>query len=272
MLAENVKWFDDWFAVQEIAPGTFAIGEPRFHQINWNYLIIGQQNALMFDTGPGVRDILPVIASLTTKPVFALPSHLHYDHSGNLHRFADIAMPDLPILRTCEHAGMFLANEDLFLGSREGMVWKPCAVTRWWQIGTTIDLGNRTLQLLHTPGHSPDSVSLHDPALNIIFAADFVYLGPLYAQIPGADLAQYEQTANHLLGFTGENTTLYGAHGQADANGEHSAPRLARGDIADLIRSLHKLKQSGEMPSKWPVNDKMHLMLAPHAFAAWQSR
>ena len=36
----DVRWFDDWYAIEEIAPGLFAIGEPKYHQINWNYLIV----------------------------------------------------------------------------------------------------------------------------------------------------------------------------------------------------------------------------------------
>ena len=61
MLAEGVRWFDDWFAIENIAPGVHAIGEPRFHQINWNYLIEGSAPRLLFDTGPGVRDISEVV-------------------------------------------------------------------------------------------------------------------------------------------------------------------------------------------------------------------
>jgi hydroxyacylglutathione hydrolase len=272
VLKDNVRWFDDWFAVQEIAPGLHAIGEPRFHQVNWNYLLVGEDRALMFDTGPGVRDITPVIAAITSLPVIALPSHLHFDHTGNLHRFPDIAMADIPILRDCDRDGIFVAPDNLFRGFREGMVWTPCRVTRWLPIGSAIDLGGRTAQLIHTPGHSPDSVALIDQVNDVVLAADFVYLGPLYAQIPGADLADYERTAIELLRITRASTAIYGAHGAADENGEHCAPLLGQSDISDLTQSLRKLKESGEMPLSWPINDRMHLLLAPHAYAAWQSR
>lgn len=87
MLCDGVTWLDDWFAIEEVAPGVIAIGEPRFHQINWNYLILGTRRALMFDTGPGVRNIAAAVRKLTTLPVTALPSHMHFDHTGGLAGF-----------------------------------------------------------------------------------------------------------------------------------------------------------------------------------------
>ena len=137
MLAESVQWFYDWFAIENIAPGVQAIGEPRFHQINWNYLIEGRHTALLFDTGPGVRDISEVVRSLTKLPLIVLPSHLHFDHSGNLHRFQNIALPDLPVLRACMRDGMLHATDDLFRGFLEGMVWKPVKISELvanWQV------------------------------------------------------------------------------------------------------------------------------------------
>ena len=94
----SFRWFDDWYATEQIAEGVTAIGEPHYHQVNWNYLIEGQTRALLFDTGPGIRNIAPVVESLTSKPLTVLPSHMHFDHTGNLHRFSNIAMADLPIL------------------------------------------------------------------------------------------------------------------------------------------------------------------------------
>ena len=270
MLAEGVTWFDDWFAIEQVAPGVIAIGEPRFHQINWNYLITGERRALLFDTGPGVRDIAKIVRELTNLPVMALPSHMHFDHTGNLHRFDNIAMADLPVLRACDTDGWFHASDDLYRGFREGMVWTPLQVRQWLAIGAMIDLGGRKLEIIHTPGHSPDSISLHDREADIFFAADFIYPGPLYAQIPGADLAEYLSTARKLLPGLGADTPLFCAHGQADENGEHRSPRLGRADIADLAGSLEALRASGQRPKSWPVNDAVSLLTWEPAFASWQ--
>jgi glyoxylase-like metal-dependent hydrolase (beta-lactamase superfamily II) len=270
MLAPGVRWFDDWFAIEDVAPGVVAIGEPRFHQINWNYLILGSRRALLFDTGPGVRDIAKIVRALTTLPVTALPSHLHFDHTGGLAKFRNIAMADLALLRAFEKNGWFNPSDDLYRGFREGMTWTPVKVDRWLPIGAEIDLGGKELRLIHTPGHSPDSVSLWDVASNILFAADYIYPGPLYAQIPGADLKAYLETAEIMLPQLMDNTTVLCAHGQPDVNGEYRAPRLGHADIAALASSLMKLRASNERPSQWPVNARMSLLLWEPAFASWQ--
>ena len=272
MLAQGVRWFDDWFAIEPIANGIVAIGEPRFHQINWSYLVLGQRRALLFDTGPGVRDMAKVVRALTTLPVTALPSHMHFDHTGGLAAFRDIAIADLPLLRGCETDGWLNPAEDLYLGSWEGMSWTPVRVGEWLPIGAAIDLGGRTLRLLHTPGHSPDSVSLLDAGANILLAADFVYPGELYAQVRNADLASYLDSATALAPVIDDATLVLCAHGSPDEDRLHRAPRLARADIASLATSLGALRASGQTPSRWPVNDRMSLLLSADAFASWQSR
>jgi glyoxylase-like metal-dependent hydrolase (beta-lactamase superfamily II) len=271
MLAPGVRWHDDWFAIETIAPGIHAIGEPKYHQINWNYLIEGETVALLFDTGPGQRNIRPVAESLTRLPIIACASHLHYDHTGGLHRFDRIAMADLPILRTCEGDGVFHAPDDLYLGHWEDMIWTPLHITDWWPVGEPVDLGNRNLDLLATPGHSPDSVSLFDQSANILFAADFVYPGALYAQVPGASLDDYLATAESLLTCLDAGSVILCAHGQPDGTGRHAAPRLSRSDVADLAASLATLRASGARPTEHRINARLTLIANDAAFAAWQS-
>ena len=269
MLAEGVRWFDDWFAIENIAPGIHAIGEPRFHQNNWNYLIEGQHTALLFDTGPGVRDISEVVRKLTKLPVIALPSHMHFDHTGNLFRFQNIALADLPVLRACDRDSVLHATDDLFRGFLEGMVWKPVRISEWWPIGKRIDLGGRHFELLHTPGHSPDSVSLFDRDAKILFAADFIYPGPLYAQVPGANLADYLKSAESLQQQINDQTQIFCAHGAPDKKGKHRAPLMGSQDVSDLRSTLMALKESGKKPTETVINARMTLLANDAAFAFW---
>lgn len=270
-MTPEVRWFDDWYAIETIAPGLHAIGEPKYHQINWNYLIEGRDSALLFDTGPGVRDITPVVASLTDRPLTVMPSHLHYDHTGNLHRFADLAMADLPILRSCVRDGLLHAPDDLYLGHYEDMTWKPVSISHWWPIGHVIDLGGVRLEIVHTPGHSPDSISLLDRERNILLAADFLYLGPLYAQVPGSSLPDYLAAGEALQPLLEPGIAIFGAHGQPEAG----APRLGRADLEDLLKALHEIQKGARKPAKtgpdsYEINDRMRLLVSPEAYGAWR--
>lgn len=275
MIKQNIYWFDDWYVVDEIAPGLYGIGEPEYYQINWNYLIVGDERALLFDTGPGVRDITPVVQSLTDRPVTALLSHLHFDHTGNFHRFADTALADLPVLRASMQGELFHAPEEMFLGSRDGMTWTPMPIRQWWPIGHRIDLGGRTLEIVATPGHSPESISLFDREQNILVAADFLYLGNLYGQIPGACLPNYLAAAEALFAVLSDDALILGAHGKPLPDGTHVAPRLTRRDLEDLIAGLNAIRD-GEMPplsqnpDRYRINDRIALLAGPESYGMWR--
>lgn len=270
MLAAGVRWFDDWFAIREVVPGFFAIGEPRFHQVNWNYLVVGQERALLFDTGPGVRDISVVARALTTLPLVTMPSHMHFDHTGNLHRFDEIAIAELPVLKAFERDGKLREPGSLFLGHYEGMKWTDVKVSHWWPPGHRIDLGGRSLHILHTPGHSPDHVALWDPDAEVLLAADLLYLGALYAQVPGSNLEAYLVSCERLLEHIGPQTKIFGAHGQADNAGRHDAPQLAKQDVEDVLTVLKFLKKTGDRPARVEINARMYMLIGAHAYEAWQ--
>ncbi len=274
-LAAHLRWFDDWFAIEDVASGTFAIGEPRYHQVNWNYLICGKKHALLFDTGPGLRDIKPVVDSLTDRFIIAMASHLHFDHTGNLHRFSEIALADVVDIRSYERDAMFYAPRDFYLGHLENMEWEPVSVAHWWPAGEIIDLGERSLEIIATPGHSPDSVSLYDREQNILFAADFLYPGELYAQVPGSSLPDYLSTIDGLLDRLPADVLILGAHGIPDSEDRHAAPKLARLDLEDLQSVLAGIK-AGELepesaaPDRYTVNDRLALLAGSDAYGNWR--
>ncbi len=55
----------------------------------------------------------------------------------------------------------------------------PAPATRLLGDGDTVDLGDRHLQVIHLPGHSPGGIGLWEAATGILFSGDTVYDGPL---------------------------------------------------------------------------------------------
>ena len=68
-----------WFDVRPLAEGVFLIAEPG--HVN-NFLVVGDDRAVLLDTGLGVADIRTVAEGLAGKPLSVVNSHYHFDHSG----------------------------------------------------------------------------------------------------------------------------------------------------------------------------------------------
>jgi len=230
-------WFDDYFIVETLDAATFAIGEPRYYQLNYSYLIVGAQRAVLFDAGTGNRDIVPVVRSLTKLPVTVIPSHLHFDHVGALGRFEHTALVDLPSLRARADEGTLALERYEFLGFADGLPAKRFAVDEWWFPGTDIDLGGRRLKVLHTPGHTPTSTSLYDAERHWLFAGDLIYPGKLYAFLPGASRRAYLETTRRLLALLDPATMIYTAH-VADDPVIIGAPVVEVADLRALEATL----------------------------------
>lgn len=257
------RMFDDYFAVQDLGDGAYAIGEPRYYQANYSYLILGEKRALLFDAGSGTRNLRTVVAALTRLPVTVMPSHLHYDHLAGITAFDRVALIDLAATRAETVAGRFTPGRYEFLGMFDGLRPPSFAVSEWIKPGARIDLGGRILTVLSTPGHTPHSVSLLDSQAHRLFTGDFIYPTMLYAFLPGADLTAYGSTADRLLTSLPADTTLWAAHCCRRDEG-YAAPWLSMADLKDLEQALAqmdagRLKGEGFFPRLYPVNRQMTL-------------
>ena len=204
----------DWFEVYLVADGIYAIYEPGQFEEVISFLILGQDRALMFDTGLGIGDMRRVVNQLTTLPVIVLNSHTHYDHIGSNFQFKTIYALDTAY--TLERSrGSEPAAVAEFLS--EGWVWKdlpegfdiaafrsrPFAISKIVGEGDVIDLGGRSLEILWTPGHAPDSICLIDRANRLLLTGDTFYLAPLYTHIPASSFDDYVRSAERLAGLAG---------------------------------------------------------------------
>lgn len=162
------------FQTHDMGDGIFNITAPpmRFQQ----YLVLGQEKALLIDTGFGLGSLKAVVEGIANLPVVLLNTHGHPDHGGGNAEFGR------PLLHPADHA---LYAEKCSYASRYD------ELTRLWHMeeladklqkelpeplpladGARIDLGDRVLTVLHTPGHTRGSVCVFDEKTGALFAGD----------------------------------------------------------------------------------------------------
>ncbi|HEY6927142.1 MAG TPA: MBL fold metallo-hydrolase, partial [Steroidobacteraceae bacterium] len=201
----------DWFHVFAIDARTYAISEPKYWQQNVSYLLIGKRRALLFDTGPGIYSIRAEVNRLTSLPVVAIPTHLHFDHVGDLEEFADVRLLDTPSLRAQIHSGFIVEPPEQYM-LRKSVRYR---VHGWVQDGEKIDLGNRHVKILSTPGHTADSVSLIDTEGGRVFVGDLVNRVVLLYAVPGSDVAAAGRSLRRLLSLSPASVVAYEAHAES---------------------------------------------------------
>jgi len=199
-----------YFHIYKLDRHTYAISEPKYWQENVSYLLLGTQRALLFDTGPGIYSIRAVVRSLTPLPVLVIPSHLHFDHVGDLQEFDDVELLDTPALRAQVQDGIFVEPPEQYLLRTP----KRYRVKGWIADGQTIELGGRAIQLLSTPGHTPDSVSLVDASHHRLFTGDIVNRIVTLVDVPGSDVHAMAASLHRLLELGPPGALAYEAHSE----------------------------------------------------------
>jgi hydroxyacylglutathione hydrolase len=260
-----------YFYIVQLDETTFAIMEPYSWPRNVNYLFAGTERALLLDAGVGFYDIRPVVEQLTDLPVTFIPSHLHYDHTGQ-GTYERIALVDLPHLRARAKNDEFKPNWGEHLGAAEGLEPATWNIDEWIEPGSDIDLGERKLTLIYTPGHTDNSISLLDRAGNMMFTGDYMSHDNISAYYPTASMGDYLQSAKKILKVTAEtpDIALRGAH--AGEGGQ--LPQKSRADIAILRDQLIKIKDgelssTGSYPRIYAIKEDVVMQAEPRWLQDW---
>jgi len=209
---ERVAAKDSWFEVYRVAPGVFAIYEPHQSEETISYLITGNKQALLFDTGMGIGDIRKVAAGLTGLPVAVLNSHTHNDHVGGNWQFDTVYGLDTDFTRANARGSRDAAQAEIAPGELCGELppgfdvrayaTRPWKITAYRHDGDRIDLGGRVLEVIATPGHTPDAVCLFDRAHGLLFTGDTYYPAPIWLFRPETDLGAYDASIRRLAALT----------------------------------------------------------------------
>jgi len=213
---------DPWFEIYKVAPQTFAIYEPHQSEEVISYLIVGQKQALLFDTGMGIADIHKVVSRLTSRPVVVLNSHTHDDHVGGNWQFNFIFGMDTAFTRENAKGSTADAQAEIAPGEICGNLpkgfdpktyrTKPWHVSFFIHDGFRIKLGGRTVEVIATPGHTPDSIALIDRENKLLFTGDTYYPAPIWLYRPETDMAAYAKSIERLAALAPEVNTVLGAH------------------------------------------------------------
>jgi len=211
MIKENKMVNDkkEWFTIEKIDESTFAISEYKHWEETHCFLLIGEDKSLLIDTGLGVANILEQVQNLTDKHVTAVTTHVHYDHFGG-HKY----FPDFYVHETEQewiNGGFPLTIEQV----RNFLTEEPCdfpkdfdvnkyslfkgVPTRVLRDKDSIELGGRTVRVLHTPGHSPGHICLYEESRGYLYIGDLVYMGDLFAYFPSTDPVAYMNSIKKLL-------------------------------------------------------------------------
>jgi hydroxyacylglutathione hydrolase len=172
------------------------------------YLLIGKTKALLIDTGavadattmPLAQTVISLLANGGSRlPLMVVHTHGHLDHRSGDDQFR--ALPDVEVVPT-----------DLeTVKSRLGIADWPNDIGH-------IDLGERVIDVIPTPGHYRSHVAYYDRQTGLLFSGDFLLPGRLLIEDTEADLA----SARRVAKFVEHRPVTYvlGAHIELDESGK----------------------------------------------------
>jgi glyoxylase-like metal-dependent hydrolase (beta-lactamase superfamily II) len=247
----------------------FAIYEPHQSEEVISYLLLGTNRGLLFDTGMGISNIKKVVEHLTKLPVSVVNSHTHNDHVGDNWRFSDVYGMDTEFTRTNAQGSKDDAQAEIAPGEICGDLptgfdasnygTKAFHISHWLHDGDKIDLGGRILDVIATPGHTPDSIALLDAKNGLLLTGDTFYPGPIFLYRPETDLNAYVASVERLASLAPRLQLLLPSH---------NVPVADPQSLSRVVAAMQKVR-SGKIASS-PKNGKREYMFDGFSFLMGQ--
>ena len=202
----------NWFTIDRLDSGTHIISEYRHWEETHCYLLHGEERSLLIDSGLGICRISGEVSRLVSGPVIPVATHIHWDHIGGHAEFPE--------------EGFDVSGYEMFQG-------QPSRVLH---DGDKIELGGRSVEVLHTPGHSPGHMCFWEPDRRWLYTGDLVYADILLAYYPSTDPEAYLDSLERIAALQAER--IFPAHHSLDVK-----PEL----VLRMRDALRELKARGEL-------------------------
>jgi glyoxylase-like metal-dependent hydrolase (beta-lactamase superfamily II) len=211
-----------WYETIRMADDVTLIHEPwikPFYRCNiWH--VRGRDRDLLFDSGLGHVSLSRHVRLLTERKLVCVASHTHFDHIGCHHEFPDrcVHRAEADILANPTNERTLAdryATDEMFDGMPEG--WdaskyaiRPAAAGQILEDGDTVDLGDRVFEVIHTPGHSPGGIALHEKRTGTLLSGDIIYDGPLIDDAYHSLVSDYVATLERMRDL--DVAVVHGGH------------------------------------------------------------
>lgn len=165
------------------------------------FLLEGSDKALMIDSGMSLYGAKEYVSSLTNLPIELINTHADPDHTaGNdAFNFAYMGYGEQDNYRAHSHTGEI----------------------RFVHEGDVIDLGNRKLEIIDIPGHTPGSIALLDIEQRALYAGDTVQDVNIYMFSKRRNMSKYIDSLCHIRDdYAGRYDTIYQSHGSLTAKND----------------------------------------------------
>jgi len=170
----------------------------------------------------GIGNIKAVVARLTSRPIVVLNSHTHDDHVGGNWQFpfvygVDTAFTHANAKGSREDAQAEIAKDQI-CGALPKNFDPAKYSTKPWKISLLVhdhfkvNLGGRAVEIISTPGHTPDSISLIDGANGLLFTGDTFYPGEIWLYRPETDFPAYLASVKKLVALSPQVKLVLGSH------------------------------------------------------------
>ena len=266
---------DDWYDVEAISGRAHRLVEGPYYGC---YCIGGTERSVVVDAGIGVGDLRGLVAGLVDTPVTLVLTHWHWDHIGNAAQFDDVRVHPME----CDSNGRVALD-----GRSTEFVDRPARFVRRWQEagnrfpdafdpeaytidpleepttvvgGESLDLGDRHLELLHTPGHSPGHLAVLDRSVGALYGGDVLHKDRgLYVHLQGGDVADYLETFARLVDLRDDGAfdTLWTSHNPPLAGDDlHLLDRLEEGlrEIVDGTATPRQIETDWGPANRYDVH------------------
>jgi glyoxylase-like metal-dependent hydrolase (beta-lactamase superfamily II) len=229
-----------WFDVSEVGESVIRITEPYVHSyVRSNaWLIRGSAAHLLVDAGLGIGRLRAELGDRLDRPVIAIATHSHFDHFGGLGEFADraahrddgdvieqasdyvtLTADTYPAALLDEFVAAGAAVPDVLISALPSEGFDVTAfrtprvpITRWLAGGDVLDLGDRSFEVVHAPGHSPGSICLWEAKSGTLVSGDVLVDGePLLDELPRSSPADFAVSLRRLADLP--MRTVYAGHG-----------------------------------------------------------